>query len=253
MTGEQGTDGPAGALRGKVVLITGAGSGVGRATALRLAREGAALVLTGRRPEPLAETAGLIGSASEVLVYPADVANAADVDALADAARQRFGGVDVLINAAGLNVAPRTLATVSVASYQEVIGANLNGAFYCAHAVLPSMKERGGGTIVNVASDAGLHAPAKSGVSYTASKFGMVGLTQAINAEERANGIRACVICPGDINTPLLDKRPVPPPQEARVAMLQAEDVAECVALAVLLPARALVEQLIVRPTNSPW
>ena len=104
---------------------------------------------------------------------------------------------------------------------------------------------------MNVISDAGKIANTKAGVSYVASKFGLSGLTQAINAEERQRGIRACGVFPGEINTPLLDKRPSPPPQSARELMLQAEDVAECIALAILLPGRALVEEILVRPTKS--
>ncbi len=241
-------------LRGKVVLIVGAGSGVGRGAALRLAREGAALVLAGRQLHPLQETRDLVvPHNAEVLTQRADIANPADVENLVEAARAHWGSVDILVNAAGINVPARALASVSVEDFQKIIAANLSGAFYLARALLPIMRERGGGTIINVASDVALRANAKAGVSYVASKFGMAGLTQSINVEERANGIRACLICPGDINTPLLDKRPMPPPLEARAHMLQAEDIAECIALVATLPARALVEELVVRPTNSPW
>src|SRR5579859_4892831 len=240
-------------LRGKVAVITGAGSGVGRAAALRLAQEGTALVLVGRRPDPLEETCTLLPAGVEALVQPADVGDRAAVEAMAAATRARFGGVDILVNAAGLNITARALSMVGVEGFQGVIAANLCGPFYCVHALLPLMRERGGGTIVNIASDVALRANTKAGVSYVASKFGLNGLTQAINAEERTNGIRACIICPGDINTPLLDKRPVPPPPEARTAMLQGEDIAACIALAVTLPPRAIVEELIVRPAVSPW
>jgi NADP-dependent 3-hydroxy acid dehydrogenase YdfG len=110
------------------------------------------------------------------------------------------------------------------------------------------MRERHSGTIVNIVSDAGLRANAKAGSAYVASKFGLAGLTESINAEERTQGIRACGIFPGDINTPLLEKRPTPPPADARVEMLQPEDIAECVWLAISLPPRAIVESLLVRP-----
>ena len=124
----------------------------------------------------------------------------------------------------------------------------LNGTFHAVHAVLPVMRRQGEGTIVNVVSDAGLIANAKAGAAYAASKFGVTGLTQSINAEERGNGIRATAVFPGDIDTPLLEKRPQPPSPEARAKMLQPEDVAECVMLAINLPHRAVVEQLVVRP-----
>jgi len=129
-----------------------------------------------------------------------------------------------------------------------VIDINLNGAFYCARAFLPTMRRKGAGNIVFIISDAGIIASAKSGAAYAASKFAERGLAQSINAEERGNGIRCCSLCPGDIDTPILEKRPVPPPAEARTKMLQPEDVAECVMLAINLPARAVVEELVLRP-----
>jgi NAD(P)-dependent dehydrogenase (short-subunit alcohol dehydrogenase family) len=110
------------------------------------------------------------------------------------------------------------------------------------------MRTRREGTIVNVISDAGLYANQVSGAAYIAAKFGLTGLTATINEEERRNGIRACAVMPGEINTPLLDRRPVPPGPERRVKMLQAEDVAACVMLAIDLPHRATAEQILIRP-----
>jgi NADP-dependent 3-hydroxy acid dehydrogenase YdfG len=129
-----------------------------------------------------------------------------------------------------------------------VIDTNLSGAFYCVKAFLPTMRVRGEGTIVLIVSDAGIIANAKAGPAYVASKFAERGLAQSINFEERQNGIRATSLCPGDINTPILDKRPVVASEEARLKMLQPEDVAECVMLAINLPARAVVEELVLRP-----
>jgi len=129
-----------------------------------------------------------------------------------------------------------------------MIDTNLNGAYYCVQAFLPEMRRRKSGTIINIVSDAGKQASPKAGPAYVMSKFGLAGLTQSINAEERGNGIRACAIFPGDIDTPLLDKRPSPPHAEARGRMLKSEDVAECALLAILLPPRALVEEIVVRP-----
>jgi NAD(P)-dependent dehydrogenase (short-subunit alcohol dehydrogenase family) len=160
----------------------------------------------------------------------------------------RTGAVHALVNCAGTNLPARGLDVLSVEDFRRLVDVNLNGLFYCVHAVLPAMRRQGEGTIVNIGSDAGLAANAKAGAGYVASKFGVTGLTQSINAEERGNGIRACAIFPGDIDTPLLEKRPVVPPPEARQRMLQAEDVAACVMLAIDLPQRAVVEQLVVRP-----
>jgi NAD(P)-dependent dehydrogenase (short-subunit alcohol dehydrogenase family) len=129
-----------------------------------------------------------------------------------------------------------------------MIDTNLHGAYYCVQAFLPQMRQRRTGTIVNIVSDAGKTASPKSGPAYSMSKFGLAGLTQSINAEERGNGVRACAIFPGDIDTPLLDKRPAPPDAAARSKMMLPEDIAECALLAINLPARTIVEEMLVRP-----
>jgi NAD(P)-dependent dehydrogenase (short-subunit alcohol dehydrogenase family) len=233
----------------KAAVVTGAGSGVGRAVALRLLRDGWHVALVGRRQDALIETAGLAVDASpRALVSPCDVGDEAAVDAMASRVLGQFSRVEVLVNAAGTNIPDRSLDVLSVENFRYLIDANLTGSFLCARAFLPGMRKRGAGTIVNVVSDAGLQASAKSGAAYAASKFGQRGLTQSINAEERGRGIRACAILPGDINTPLLDKRPEPPPAQARTRMLRPEDVAECVMLAINLPPHAVIEELLIRP-----
>jgi NAD(P)-dependent dehydrogenase (short-subunit alcohol dehydrogenase family) len=129
-----------------------------------------------------------------------------------------------------------------------MIDANLHGPYYCVQAFLPQMRARQTGTIINIVSDAGKQASPKAGPGYVVSKFGLAGLTQAINAEERGHGVRACAIFPGDIDTPLLDKRPSPPPAEARAKMMLPEDIAACALLAINLPSRVIVEEMLVRP-----
>jgi len=232
-----------------LAVVTGAGTGVGRAVTLKLAQEGWRVAMIGRRAETLAETRTLVGSQGpEVAAFPCDIGDADAVDAVIKEVLARFGRVDALINAAGTNIPKRSLEVLTHADYHAAIATNLHGAFYCVQAVLPTMRTQKAGTIVNINSEAGLKASAKAGAAYVVSKFGLAGLTQTINAEERANGIRATSIFPGDINTPLLDKRPQPPPPEARVGMLQPADLAACVWLAVSLPPRAIVEELVVRP-----
>jgi NADP-dependent 3-hydroxy acid dehydrogenase YdfG len=241
-----------GGLDGKVVLISGAGSGIGRAAAIRLAREDATLVLVGRTQASLADTRAAIGAA-RVELSPADVCDGAAVDALISGVLKRFSRLDVLVNAAGVNTPRRSLADASLEDFESVIATNVRGAFLLSRSVLPAMRAQGGGTIIHVASDSGVRGNDFAGIAYTASKFGVRGLVEAINAEERRHGIRATAISPGEVNTPLLDKRPVPVPAEARVRMLQPEDVAECIALAATLPPRAVVEHLIVRPVAQEW
>jgi len=137
---------------------------------------------------------------------------------------------------------------LSLDDYHAMMDANLNGAYYCVQAFLPRMRVRGTGVIINIVSEAGKLASPKAGPAYVMSKFGMAGLTQSINAEERGNGIRACAIFPGDIDTPLLDKRPQPPDSNARAAMLRAEDVADCALFCINLPKHVVVEEMVVRP-----
>ena len=231
----------------KTAVVTGAGSGAGRAVALALAEAGWRVALVGRRRDALGATAKLMG-ASKPLVVPCDIQNASEVSRMASSVLAEFKTIEVLVNAAGTNAPKRSLKELSAADYERMMRTNLDGAYHCVQAFLPGMRARGSGTIVNIVSDAAKQASAKAGPAYVMSKFGLAGLTQSINAEERANGIRACAIFPGDIDTPLLDLRPAPPSAEARAKMLRAEDVAACALLAIELPARAIVEEILIRP-----
>src|SRR3989454_2772532 len=226
----------------KTAVVTGAGSGVGQAIAIALAKENWKVALVGRREETLRETVKRAGKKSkDLLVCPCDIGNVKAVEKLANRVVAQFKQVEVLVNAAGTNAPKRALEVLSLEDYHSMIDTNLNGAYYCVQAFLPQMRKRKSGTIINIVSEAGKLASPKAGPAYVMSKFGLTGLTQSINAEERANGIRACAIFPGDIDTPLLDKRPAPPDAGARTKMLQPEDVAECALLAIHLPARAIV------------
>jgi NADP-dependent 3-hydroxy acid dehydrogenase YdfG len=232
----------------KVAVVTGAGSGVGRATVIKLVQQGWSVVLIGRTERTLRETATLTGKPDACTITPLTIGDVSATSQLAAEVLTLFGRVDLLVNAAGTNVPKRSLEVLTLEDYHAMMDSNLNGAFYLVQSFLPMMRRQKAGTIVNIVSDAGRQASPKAGPGYVISKFGMVGLTQAINAEERGNGIRACAILPGDIDTPLLDKRPAPPNAEARTKMLQPEDVADCVLLAVNLPDRAVVEELLIRP-----
>src|SRR5512132_67259 len=227
-------------------VVTGAGSGVGRAIALKFANEGWNVALVSRRAETLSDTVALADSKSRgrFASFPCDVTDPAAVDAMGRAVLDRFDTVDVLVNAAGINVPRRSFEVLSLDDWHAVLATNLHGAYYCVRAFLPAMRAQQTGTIVNINSDVGKIARELAGPAYVSSKFALRGLTQQINAEERRHGVRACSICPRDVNTPLLDKRPQPPTAEARAAMIQPEDMAALVWLVTTLPPRAIVEEI---------
>ena len=233
----------------KTAVVTGAGSGVGQSIALKLAQQGWRVALVGRRAETLHETVKLAGSLSkQFLVTPCDIGEQAAVAQMAATVLAEFRDVEILVNAAGTNAPKRSLEVLSLDDYHAMMNTNLNGAYYCVQAFLPQMRARQSGTIINIVSDAGKQASPKAGPAYVMSKFGMAGLNQAINAEERPHGIRACAIFPGDIDTPLLDRRPLVPDASARARMMKPEDIADCALLCINLPPRAVVEELLVRP-----
>jgi NAD(P)-dependent dehydrogenase (short-subunit alcohol dehydrogenase family) len=235
----------------KSAVVTGAGSGVGRAVTLKLAKQGWRVAILGRRAETLQETISLAGvDGPRITAYVCDVASASGVAEAGKRILADFEGVDVVVNSAGTNVPQRSLEVLGLENYEAMIATNLNGAYYCVQAFLPQMRARKSGTIINIVSDAGLQASPKAGPAYVMSKFGMAGLTQSINAEERSRGVRACSIFPGEIDTPLLDKRPQPPDAQARARMLQPEDVADCALFCINLPGHVLVEEMLVRPTR---
>ena len=233
----------------KTAIITGAGSGVGQSVALKLAALGWRVALVGRRAEALNDSLKRAGArASQLLLCPCDIGDSAAVNVMSKKVLAEFGEVEVLVNAAGTNAPRRALEVLALDDYHSMINTNLNGAYYCVQAFLPQMRARRSGTIVNIVSDAGKQANPKAGPAYVMSKFGMAGLNQAINCEERQNGVRASAIFPGDIDTPLLERRPVVPDAAARARMMKAEDIADCALLCIQLPSRAIIEEMIVRP-----
>lgn len=234
-------------LNGKAVWITGASSGIGRAAAVALAGAGAAVVLSARNAEGLRETAAAAGGAA--VMEPLDVLDGEAVERAAARIAERFGRLDVLVNNAGLNIPRRHWRDVTREGFEQVVGVNLTGAFHCARAVLPAMRTRGDGLIVNVSSWAGRYESPVTGPAYNAAKSAVLAMNASLNLEEGGNGVRACAICPGEVATPILDRRPKPPPADVRARMLQPEDVAEAILFAARMPPRACVNEILVSPT----
>ena len=234
-------------------LVTGAGSGIGRSTAVGLAKLGLRVAIVGRDATKLEATRDLMHR-DDTLLEPCDVADRSGVDAMAGRVLKAFGGaIDVLVCNAGTNVRDRSLEKLSPEDWDKMIGTNLTGAFNLVHAFLPSMRQRGQGLIVQVCSIAGLRASLLGGAGYSASKFGQGALGIGIGREEGPRGIRSSVIYPGEVNTPILDARPVPVPQTRKDAILQPEDVAAAVCFLVQLPARANIPELVIKPTVDDW
>jgi NADP-dependent 3-hydroxy acid dehydrogenase YdfG len=237
-------------LSGKLAWITGAGSGIGLAGARALAQAGATVVMSGRRADVLAAEAQRIrgdGGSAETAVL--DVADAAAVKRVADDILSRHGRIDILVNSAGLNNANRFWKNQTTEGWREVVGINLDGTFFAVHAVLPAMRAQQGGLVVNVSSWAGVFHPRFTGAAYNGSKHAVTAMTETLNMEEGVNGIRACALCPGEVATPILDRRPVPPSAEDRARMVQADDVGHTIRFLAELPPHVCINQLIISPT----
>ena len=195
-------------LKDKVALITGAGRGIGKAISLRFAEEGASLILCARTAAPLQEVTDAIRHMGRpCLGSVVDVAKEEDVGRLVKDGLSKFGQIDILVNNAGISN-PKAFLETSNADWDEAINVNLKGIVFCTRAVLPGMLERGFGRVINIASAAGLRGLPGS-PAYTASKFAVVGLTQALADEVVDKGIRVNVICPGPVRTELFDSSPV--------------------------------------------
>ena len=232
-------------LQGKLAWITGGGSGIGLAGAIELAKAGAKIVISGRSAATLKEAAKKVEAETIAL----DVSRKEEVQKAAREILKRHRKIDILVNSAGINLPQRNFRNVSVDGWDQIVAVNLSGMFYCVHAVLPGMREKKDGLIINVSSWAGRYASTLTGPGYNATKHAVVALTESINMEECANGIRATSLLPGEAATPLLEKRPVPPPPEVRAKMLQPEDLGRTIAFIAMLPPRACVNEIIVSPT----
>jgi NADP-dependent 3-hydroxy acid dehydrogenase YdfG len=239
-------------LQDRVVWITGAGSGIGRAVAIGFATAGARVALTGRRVDALAETASEIGQAA--IVVPADVINSDQVAAAYETVRKTWGSVDVLVNNAGRNTSKRHLPQLTVEEMSSLLDVNLKAAFLCSMAVLPAMRERKAGTLIHVGSMAATMVYPTAGASYAAAKSGVRHMSAYINAEEGIHGIRSICINPGEVATEILASRPNPPSPAEQALMLQAEDIAATAVFAAGLPPRATVSDITIVPTdNQAW
>ena len=233
----------------RTALITGASSGIGKATALALAKAGINLALVGRSQEKLtavAQAATAVGVIANT--YVVDLSQLDRVSAKFAEIAANSDNLDILINNAGMAYTGTTGDT-PLADWQRVIDLNLTSVFQCIQGILPHMRQRQSGHIVNISSIASKQVFPNWGI-YSVSKFGLTALTQAIASEERGHGIRVTTICPGSVNTPLWDTDTVQADFD-RSAMLTAEMVAQSILYAVLAPAGAVIEELTIMPSGG--
>ena len=238
-------------LKGQVAWVTGGGSGIGLAGATELVKAGAHVLISGRTAATNASALAnlqALGSAEAVLL---DVADKQAVKAVAQHLVATHGRIDILITSAGTNATQRNFDVLTTEAWDEVVSINLSGLFYCVHAVLPTMRHQQGGLIINVSSWAGLYASKLTGPAYNATKRAVLALTESINMEECSNGIRASSLLPGEVATPILNKRPVPPSQAQRERMVQAEDMGQAILFLAQMPPRTCINELVISPTYN--
>ncbi|HJU12015.1 MAG TPA: SDR family oxidoreductase [Candidatus Binataceae bacterium] len=240
-------------LSEKTVLVTGGGSGIGLATARILLDAGARVAISGRNEDKLRLAAEELNARERLLYHAADITDLSQVEALVQETTRRLGRIDILVNNAGLNIKERTFRELTPENWHLLLGANLHGAYYCIRAVLPQMRQNHDGLIININSISGKRSNPLGGLAYNAAKFGLRGLAMGLAAEEKDNGIRVCNIYPGEVNTPILEARPMPVSEERRRTMLQPEDVAAAVLLIATLPSRASIPELVITPANAMY
>ena len=236
-------------LAGKVAVVTGSSSGIGKAIALRFGQEGAKVVVVGRRKALCEETASQIcRNGGEAIVIQTDISQETQVDALYHKAAKRYGRLDIAVNNAGV-FGGRTIAETTTAAFDEVMKVNLRGLFFCCRAAFTYMKTHGGGIIINMSSVAGVQAWARTG-TYSASKHGVMALTKALADEGRAFDIKVSAICPGAVADELVD---APPEEILGSEKISPFDIAETAVYLCTLGKFAVVHEVVVNRLGADW
>lgn len=236
----------------RVAWITGGGSGIGLAGAQELAKEGWTVVISGRRKDVLDEAvASIAKSGGKIEAIVLDVSSAADAERVAKEIVAKHGRIDLLVNSAGVNVPKRSWDDITTEGWDKLVDINLSGVMYCMRAVLPAMRAQKDGVIINVASWAGRHVSKMTGPAYTTTKHAVLALTHSFNMDEFKNGLRACCLSPGEVATPILKLRPVPPSAEDMAKMLQPEDLGRTIAFVASMPAHACINEILISPTHN--
>jgi NADP-dependent 3-hydroxy acid dehydrogenase YdfG len=238
-------------LTGKIAWVTGAGTGIGEAAALALAEAGATVVLTGRRQGPLEDVARRINQTGIAHVQPADLTEADQVRKVGHYIRATFDRLDILVNNAGVNIVERHWSDLTPERIDTLLEGNLTGALYCVTVALPFMRDQKDGLLIHTASMAGRFIGGVSGPIYTVAKHGIVAMSHGLNMQECVNGIRSTVFLPGEVATPILDKRPTPVPPEIRARMVQPADCGDLIRYIAGLPKHVVMNEVHLSPTHN--
>ncbi len=240
-----------GTLEGKIAIITGAGTGIGKSAAIQFAEQGATVVLVGRRSGLLEQTAAEIDSiGGTTLIHPTDLEHGDAAAAVVDATIKKFGRVDILVNNAGHSSRVRSIKYVDPEEWESVFKVNVEGVYRITQAAVNDMIKRKEGTVITVSSMAALTPGLIGGAPYSAAKAASLTMMRGMNSELRAEGIRACAIIPAEVDTPILENRPKPPDADARATMMGADDVASAILLCAAMPQRTLVSEIVLMPTQ---
>lgn len=239
-------------IRGKIAWVTGAGTGIGEAAAKALAAEGAIVVLTGRRREPLDKVAAVIKQAGgKASVQSGDLGKAATVDRIVSAIVAEHGRLDIVVSNAGTNVPNRWWRNLTTEAIDTLVAGNLQSALYVTHAVLPVMRAQKEGQLIHTSSMAGRNIGMVSGPIYTAAKHGVVAMSHTVNVEECLNGIRSTVILPGEVATEIMQFRDPPELPETLAKMVQPEDMGAVVVFVAKQPQHVNINEMWVTPTHN--
>lgn len=237
-------------MSSKIAVVTGGGSGIGAAIALMLVKEGFKVAIGGRNESKLKTVADQSESITPIQL---DVVDRSSVSSFFDQVKEKVGKIDVLVNCAGTNFAQRSIAELDPENWDALMQINATGAYNCMREVLDDMRTQKDGVVVNISSVAGKRAVALGGIGYNASKFAMSALGISVGDAEKENNIRVTNVYPGEVETPILDARPVPVSAEHRARILQPEDVAASVQMIINLPPRARIPELVIIPTSQSF
>ena len=236
----------------RVLWVTGAGSGMGRAAAVAAAARGWRVVLSGRRADPLDETARLVAEAGgQSLTLPLDARDPIELSAAHETIRATWGRHHDLVLAAGLNTPKRYWNDQALETFERIVATNLTAVARIIDTVLPDMRARGCGQIVVVSSYSAWRFSPHAGVAYTASKTALAAICQSLNAQEAGHGVRACHLCPGDVDTDFLNFRPEAPDAERRQTMLSPGDIAAAILYVLDVPAHVRIDELVISAVSQ--